>query len=229
MTSRSIETTPIFKPVAAKINTLECITGEVLWHSLTNDPAILKESDLHYDNLVPILDSFSAKNPDRSGPLRVLELAAYSHVTGYKIAEEYGASVVLADISSDTLRRGLEYANERYSPEAIKNVQRWAIDFHELPFDNDSFDIVYISSALHHTWEWEQVISEMCRVTDNNGYVYLYNEPCMREFCFYKFRSNRAHDLSDFEVEINRLGLLMTIAEPYLGTRAEALFGMVEN
>ena len=220
--------TPTFMPENVENNVLDCILGEVLWHSLTLDPTILKESDAHFENLCPIIDDLKAEiGSDR--PLRILELAAYSHVTGYRVAQTYNAEVILADISPDTLTKGYKIAKEIYGEDIGSRVHRWAIDFHELPFPDGSFDLVYIASAVHHTWEWQKVIQEMQRVTGKGGIIYLFNEPCFREFCFYKFRTNRMDAFCEFEKKLEDCGLLRTIAEPYWGSRAEALFGMIEN
>ena len=166
--------TPMFMPENVENNVLDCILGEVLWHSLTLDPTILKESDAHFENLCPIIDDLKAEIGSYR-PLRILELAAYSHVTGYRVAQTYNAEVILADISPDTLTKGYNIAKETYGEEIGSSVHRWAIDFHELPFPDGSFDLVYIASAVHHTWEWQKVIQEMQRVTGKGGIIYLFN------------------------------------------------------
>jgi hypothetical protein len=57
----------------------------------------------------------------------------------------------------------------------------------------------------------------------------LQNEPCQRHFCFYKFPTNRPASYRPLEVELERQGIINTIAEPYPGSRPETLFGMIEN
>jgi hypothetical protein len=102
-------------------------------------------------------------------------------------------------------------------------------DFHALPFEADSFDLIYISSAIHHTWKYEIVISELQRVLAPGGLLLLLNEPCHRECCFYAFRTNRPANFTKFERALNDLGVIRTFAEPYPGSRPETLFGMIEN
>jgi SAM-dependent methyltransferase len=102
-------------------------------------------------------------------------------------------------------------------------------DFHALPFEADSFDLIYISSAIHHTWKYETVISELQRVLAPGGLLLLLNEPCHRECCFYAFRTNRPANFTKLESALNDLGVIRTFAEPYLGSRPETLFGMIEN
>ena len=109
------------------------------------------------------------------------------------------------------------------------NVRRVASDFHELPFPDSAFEVVYIASALHHTEHWESVLDEMIRVTASGGIMILQNEPLNRNFCFYKFRTNRPNQFLPIEEELKHLGILSTVAEPYPGSRPETLFGMIEN
>jgi ubiquinone/menaquinone biosynthesis C-methylase UbiE len=92
-------------------------------------------------------------------------------------------------------------------------------DFHALPFEADSFDLIYISSAIHHTWKYETVISELQRVLAPGGLLLLLNEPCHRECCFYAFRTNRPANFTKLESALNDLGVIRTFAEPYLGSR----------
>lgn len=46
-------------------------------------------------------------------------------------------------------------------------------DASELPFENERFDAVVSFNAIHH-FDLEQAISEMVRVTKNNGYIFIY-------------------------------------------------------
>jgi len=205
---------------------LIAIMGEVLWHSLTVDSTIDEISRQHLGSITKIINEHhTLKNIKR--PIRVLEVAAYTHTTGYLLAQEVNSEVVLADISVDTLALGRKTAGQGLGDNLA--VKRVAADFHELPFDDGMFDIVYISSALHHTWRWQAVLNEMLRVIVPGGFLYLENEPCLREFCFYKFRTNRIDQFRPIETMLRDDGLIQTIAEPYLGSRPEELFGMVEN
>ena len=103
-------------------------------------------------------------------------------------------------------------------------------DFHALPFEDNSFDVVYISSAIHHTWKYETVISELQRVLAPGGLLLLLNEPCHRQCCFYGFRTNRPANFTKFESALNDLGIIRTFAEPYLWEQArDTLLARSEN
>ncbi|MCH5374543.1 MAG: class I SAM-dependent methyltransferase, partial [Planctomycetes bacterium] len=119
------------------------ILGEVLWHSATLDPSL---EAISRDHMTKILSHV----PDPSASIAFLEVAAYAHVTGDLLAAEHGWKVTLTDISADTLARGHRLAHE-LGLVCSRSVRRVAADFHDLPFHDEEFDIVYIASALHHT------------------------------------------------------------------------------
>lgn len=204
------------------------ILGEVLWHSLILDPRIDDVSKEHLNRVNHVLNSHG--RPEQWPPgqtRRILEVASYAHTTGYMLAQNPDTEVVLTDISVDTLALGERIAKSQNMP--VDRVSRVASDFHDMPFSDGQFDVVYISSALHHTWEWRTALKEMIRVLAPGGLLFLENEPCLREFCFYKFRTNRPHEFRPLEKSLEESGLIRTIAEPFPGSRPEILFGMVEN
>jgi SAM-dependent methyltransferase len=198
------------------------ILGEFAWHSLTLDSTLVDVSEEHYKAVAELLarDAPALREP------RVLEVAAYAHITGYLLSERLGARVDLLDISPSTLRLGRRLARDRRL--RTDGTSCVAGDFHHLPYAEGEFDLVYICSALHHTWSWPQVLREMVRVLAPEGLLLLENEPCRRRFCHYLFRANRSEP-SELERALDKLGILRTVAEPFPGTRPESLFGMVEN
>lgn len=199
------------------------LIGEVAWHSIIVDPRIAEESDRHYDLVRAVLTQFSRVPPQE---LHILEVASYAHTTGYRLAGDLGARVTLFEISRHSLRLGRTLAGARAEDD---NPRLVAGDFHALPFEDDSFHLVYISSALHHTWNYAAVLRELVRVTAPGGLLFLENEPTERLLCCHKFRCNRLHDFTPFEKRLTALDMIRTVAEPYVGSRPEYLFGMIEN
>ena len=200
------------------------LIGEFAWHSLTVDPNLEQVSGAHYRYVVSALEDYGRRS--RAHEMKVLEVASYAHTTGYQLQQELGCDVTLFDISAKALQLGkrvAETAGMRARPQLV------AGDFHALPFEANSFDVVYISSAIHHTWKYEVVISELQRVLAPGGLLMLLNEPCHRLCCFYGFRTSRPASFSKFENILNDMGIIRTFAEPYLGSRPETLFGMIEN
>ncbi len=200
------------------------LLGECAWHSLTVDPSIEEVSEQHFTLVRGLLERYRLVGGRR--PPAILEVACYAHTTGYALARRLGAAVTLFEISARTLQLGRRVAGQ---PAGADNPRLVVGDFHDLPFRDGSFDFVFICSALHHTWRWQRVASELQRVLAPGGVLFFENEPCHRACCFYKFRTNRPHDFTPFEARLNELGLLHTVAEPYPGSRPESLFGMIEN
>jgi len=188
------------------------------------DPTLKAVSDGHYRFIVSNLRHYGRLAGCRTA--RILEVASYAHITGYQLQQELGCDVTLFDISAQALQLGRRIADAEGFAARPRLV---AGDFHALPFEANSFDVVYISSALHHTWKYERVVSELQRVLGPGGLLLLLNEPCHRKCCFYGFRTNRTSSFTKFESVLSDLGVIRTFAEPYLGSRPETLFGMIEN
>ncbi|MEM7212491.1 MAG: methyltransferase domain-containing protein [Pseudomonadota bacterium] len=196
--------------------------GEISWHSSTLDPSIDDVSRVHTEAIKARLPGNVA-----ASDLRFLEVGAYAHYTGDILASEIGLAATVTDISSSTLALGRRHADAKGLNTDL--VRRVAADFHDLPFEDASFDFVFIASALHHTLKWETVVRQLLRVTAPGGRLFFMNEPLRRDYCFYKFRTNRLHDFRPVETVLEQHGIIQTVAEPYLGSRPESLFGMVEN
>jgi len=197
------------------------LIGETAWHSIIIDPRIADESERHYELVRGVLRGYN-RVPEKD--LHILEVASYAHTTGYRLARELGAQVTLFEISRHSLRLGRELGKPQGD-----NPRLVAGDFHALPFADGSFHFVFICSALHHTWRYAIVLRELMRVLAPGGLLFLENEPSERRMCFHKFRCNRPADFTPFERKLNELDLLRTVAEPYIGSRPESLFGMIEN
>lgn len=219
------------------------ILGETVWHSITNDPTIDEVSDRHLATVLQVMrqhgegsalatvaavhgQAFPGSAP-RTPQVRILEVAAYAHTTGYQLAQNPNVETTLFDISRHTLALGHKISREKGYDDS--RVRRVSGDFHDMPFQTASFDFVFICSALHHTRNWRDVIKEMMRVLTPNGLLFLENEPCLRQMCFYKFETNRVGSLTPIESALSEQGVLRTVAQPYLGSRPEMLFGMIEN
>jgi hypothetical protein len=200
------------------------ILGEFAWHSLTVDSRLAAVSEEHYGVVSELI---AEAGMGRTRDLRILEVAAYAHTTGYMLYDRLGTRTDLLDISPSTLRLGRKLAAQQGLP--IEGTTCVAGDFHDLPYADGQFDLVYICSALHHTWRWQRVLAEMVRVLAPGGVLLLENEPCRRQFCHYRFRANRVEQYGALEQALVRLGILRTVAEPFPNTRPETLFGMVEN
>lgn len=133
--------------------------GEIAWHEVTVDPSIAAMTAEHTARVRAAIDSMLVREPGR--PLRFLEVAPYCHYTAQQVAEGCGADSHAFDISPDSLRTAARLAREAgVAGEAVGT----AGDFHDLPYRDDWFDVVFVASAVHHTWRPERVVAEMLRV-----------------------------------------------------------------
>jgi SAM-dependent methyltransferase len=194
--------------------------GEIGWHVGHPDETMDAVSDTHAQSIC-----LAAKHI-KCGQPRILEVGAYLHHSAQIAAARLGGTSVAHDISAASLKVGYARGCERGFGREHVTV---AGDFHDLPFSNDSFDISFIASAVHHTWEPWIVLNEMVRVTRPGGLIIVENEPVGRESSLYHFRGNREEQRTDFENALEARGLTRIVSSPFPGSRAEALFGIIEN
>lgn len=198
--------------------------GEVVWHTFTNDPSVMSMSQEDYCVILNLInDQFTESS---SKDLKVLELCSNNHVTGYLLKDKLDCQVTVLDISKHALLDGKRIAN---SHGLCKKVSLCHSDFHSLPFDDETFDLVYIFRALHHTKTPEFVFNEVNRVLKKGGIFSLNLEPFKRELCTFSFKTNRKEELSSFERALLDFGILGFLSYPTAGSRPEDLFFMTEN
>lgn len=102
-----------------------------------------------------------------TGKEKVLEIGSCFSWASYKFAER-GCRVIAIDISN-YLKAAHVYLEKAY-------FDRIFADMHDLPFSDNTFDIVFDSAALHHTKNLKGVFSEIHRVLKKGGRVVLINE-----------------------------------------------------
>lgn len=196
--------------------------GEVSWHSI-EAPHAAGMIERQSETMRSLIRDHQLASGVR--PPRILEVGAYSYYTSYLVASEYGGVGVANDIVAAPLKVGKKAAPLKASGSAVLV----ASDFHDLPFSDGYFDLVFISSAVHHTFRPWIVLRELLRVTRPGGILHVDNEPVGRLCSFYRYRGNRDEVLTDFEKAIEENGLTRTVSSPFPGSRPEELFGMIEN
>lgn len=198
--------------------------GEMSWHAMHVDPTLDSMSAQHAASIVRVARQFGAVPSDR--PVRILEMGAYAHNSAQRAAHELNGISVSHDISPSSL---ILAARNAQKDGFVCEHHQVAGDFHDMPFSSGYFDVVFIASAVHHTWRPWDVMREALRVVRPGGIFRCENEPIGRKACFYQFRCNRHDRFTAFEQAIEDKGLTYTYSSPFPGSRAEELFGMIEN
>ncbi len=95
---------------------------------------------------------------------RVLDVATGTGHTAFAFAP-YVREVIATDITPEMLLEGGRMKAE----DGIVNVEFRVADAHDLPFDDESFDIVTCRRAAHHFSDISRALREMCRVLRPGG------------------------------------------------------------
>lgn len=93
--------------------------------------------------------------------MRILEVGSGLGILAAEIAAAEGVEVVGLERSSDQLAAAVQ----------APRVQYVSGDAHDLPFADESFDLVYCRYLLEHVAAPERVLAEMRRVTRSSGRV----------------------------------------------------------
>jgi ubiquinone/menaquinone biosynthesis C-methylase UbiE len=106
----------------------------------------------------------------RLGPLRVLDLGAGSCTTSLLLSKEaFVDEVAAADISAARLRAMSKETHQVIGGDPAK-LSFHEIDFNQpLPFEDDSFGIVLMDAALHHSRNIWETLAEIRRVLKPGG------------------------------------------------------------
>lgn len=77
-------------------------------------------------------------------------------------------------VGIDFSETGLIDAEERVANAGLKDISFVHGSVLEMPFEDESFDIVYSNGVLHHTEDWRKGISEQLRVMKKGGWGWQY-------------------------------------------------------
>ncbi|MDD2679585.1 MAG: methyltransferase domain-containing protein [Candidatus Omnitrophica bacterium] len=103
-----------------------------------------------------------------TGREKILEIGASFSFASSKFAK-IGCSAVALDIGNYLKVSSLFVKNAYYD--------RVFSDMHNIPFQDNTFDIVFGAAVLHHSNSLKEVFSEIHRVLKTGGRVMLINEP----------------------------------------------------
>ena len=155
-----------------------------------------------------------------------LEIGAGVSQTALMLRNEFGVGGAAVDISLHALEAAGEIASRLgYAglPLRVCCDARW------LPFESHTFPLVYCFQTLHHFADPAPILEEVKRVLAPGGHFFLSEEPIRRWLCLNLDRCERPEDLTGLNKWIFDAGLLRYIAEAYVGSKPEAMWGIVEN
>ncbi len=114
-----------------------------------------------------------------SEEVRVLDIGAgYGGAVRY-LAERFGCQVVALNLSEIENERDRQMNKEQGLDHLITVVDG---NFEELPFENDSFDVVWSQDAILHSSRRDQVIKEAARVLKAGGEL-VFTDPMQSDDC----------------------------------------------
>jgi len=102
-----------------------------------------------------------------TGQEKILEIGASFSYASFKFAQK-GCSVVATDISN-YLKVSNLFVKKAY-------YDRIFSDMHNIPFVDNTFDIVFAAAVLHHSKDLKKVFGEIYRVLKPGGRLVLINE-----------------------------------------------------
>jgi SAM-dependent methyltransferase len=123
-----------------------------------------------------------SKNYYRSTRLSLEQALALVDLGGRKTVLEIGAENEFPFLKP-FFGRGMECfaLNIHFAYDDPANFSPWATkvaaDMNELPFQDESFDVVVASATTHHSPDLDRTISEISRVTRPGGIILLLNDP----------------------------------------------------
>jgi ubiquinone/menaquinone biosynthesis C-methylase UbiE len=101
---------------------------------------------------------------ETNGSQHFLDVGCGSGLVSRYLAQEYGGEVTGIDIDPEQIELA------RRDAAGVENVRFLEADAAELPFQENSFDIVFSLGALHYISNWLDVLKEIKRVLKPDGY-----------------------------------------------------------
>ena len=99
---------------------------------------------------------------------RVLEVGCGVGMTSWRLAKEYGCTVVGVDLSPEMIA----WSQKRAEREGVADQTEFRVaNAEQLPFDDHEFDIVICESVTAFPEDKGRAVNEYARVTKSGGYV----------------------------------------------------------
>jgi ubiquinone/menaquinone biosynthesis C-methylase UbiE len=160
---------------------------------------------------------------------RVLDVATGTGHTAFAFAP-HAREVIATDITPEMLSEGGRLRDAG----GITNVEFQLADAHDLPFEDESFDVVTCRRAAHHFTDVRRALREMCRVLRPGGRLVI-DDRSVPEDDFADATLNRLdwlHDHShvrqyrpsEWQSMMHEAGCNVEVVEPYTKHRPLSAF-----
>ena len=117
---------------------------------------------------------------DKLGPsAKMLDIGGGYGGSARYVAEHYGAETVSLNLSEVQNERGRKQNDERGLADKVTIVDG---DFENIPYDDDTFDVVWSQDAMLHSGNRTRVLDEAVRVLKPGG-VFIFTDPMMADDC----------------------------------------------
>ncbi|MBK7927679.1 MAG: methyltransferase domain-containing protein [Bryobacterales bacterium] len=171
--------------------------------------------------------SLLSKHLAFAGPLSpFLEIGANAGHTSYMLCNEYNAEGFALDISADALRHGIAL-QDRWG--LARAPVRVAGDALNLPFADNSLQMVCAFQMLSQFMNIESVFLEVKRVLAPGGVFYFAEEPLKRLLTLSLYRAPYLDTMRPWERSLYEQGLLGYIVQDVIGAHQEESFGIRQN
>ena len=116
---------------------------------------------------------------DKLKGAKVLDIGGGYGGSARYMAEHYGAEVVSLNLSEVQNERGRKQNVERGLDKLVTIVDG---DFENVPYENDTFDIVWSQDAMLHSGNRTRVLEEVARVLKPGG-SFIFTDPMQSDDC----------------------------------------------
>lgn len=140
----------------------------------------------HYDSVDTIISMSEVSTKDK-----VLDIACGTGIVTCEFAK-HGQSVVGLDITKDMITQAIKTQMEQN----LTNVKFDLGNVEPLPYEDNSFDIVFTRYSFHHFLDTKKVFNEMIRVCKPNGKIIVTDVALENQYAKAYNRMERLRDPS---------------------------------